>query len=151
VPFPFPPAKPSSNSLSTPAANRGEQWEKIRIDSRRGEEQDRQKFVSVRILVLGVFLGAGGLLQSAGTDVLGFQKQLAAAQEETDKPAIIELSRRIVEADPQDSTTWETLARTQFEVAEYNRCTATLNAWANEVKPTPAVLDDLRGDVAEAR
>ena len=106
--------------------------------------------MSVRILVLGVFLGAGGLLQSAGTDVLGFQKQLAAAQEETDKPAIIELSRRIVEANPQDSTTWETLARTQFEVAEYKRCTATLNAWANAVKPTPAVLDDLRGDVAEA-
>lgn len=107
--------------------------------------------MSVRILVLGVFLSAGGLLQSAGTDVLGFHKQLAAAQEVTDKPAIIELSRRIVEADPQDSTTWETLARTQFEVAEYDRCTATLNAWANAVKPTPAVLDDLRGDVAEAR
>ena len=107
--------------------------------------------MSVRILVLGVFLSAGGLLQSAGTDVLGFHKQLAAAQEETDKPAIIELSRRIVEADPRDSTAWETLARTQFEVAEYDRCTATLNAWANAVKPTPAVLDDLRGDVAEAR
>ena len=107
--------------------------------------------MSVRILVLGVFLSAGGLLQSAGTDVLGVRKQLAAAQEVTDKPAIIELSRRIVEADPQDSTTWETLARTQFEVAEYDRCTATLNAWANAVKPTPAVLDDLRGDVAEAR
>ena len=107
--------------------------------------------MSVRILVLGVFLSAGGLLQSAGTDVLGVRKQLAAAQEVTDKPAIIELSRRIVEADPQDSTTWETLARTQFEVAEYDRCTATLNAWANAVKPTPAVLDDLRGDLAEAR
>jgi len=115
------------------------------------EEQDRLTFVSVRILVLGVFLSAGGLLRSAGTDVLGVHKQLAAAQEVTDKPAIIELSRRIVEADPQDSTMWETLARTQFEVAEYDRCTATLNAWANAVKPTPAVLDDLRGDVAEAR
>ena len=108
-------------------------------------------FVSVRILVLGVFVSAGGTLHSAGTDVLGFHKQLAAAQEETDKPAIIELSRRIVEADPQDSTMWETLARTQFEVAEYDRCAATLNAWENAVKPPPAVLDDLRGDVAEAR
>jgi tetratricopeptide (TPR) repeat protein len=107
--------------------------------------------VSVRILVLGVFVSTGGLLHSAGTNVSGFQKQLATAQEETDKPAIIELSRRIVEADPQDSTTWETLARTQFEVAEYDRCTATLNAWEKAVKPPPAVLDDLRGDVAEAR
>ena len=91
------------------------------------------------------------MMHSAGTDAWGFHKQLAAAQEETDKPAIIELSRRIVEADPQDSTTWETLARTQFEVAEYDRCTATLNAWENAVKPHPAVINDLRGDVAEAR
>jgi tetratricopeptide (TPR) repeat protein len=108
-------------------------------------------FVLVRILVLGMLVSAGGMLHSAGTDVWGFHKQLAAAQEQTDKPAIIELSRRIVEADPQDSTTWETLARTQFEVAEYDRCAATLNAWEKAVKPPPAVLADLRGDVAEAR
>jgi len=107
--------------------------------------------VWVRILVLGVLLSAGDMLHSAETDVLGFHKQLAAAQEATDKPAIIELSRRIVEADPQDSKAWETLARTQLEVAEYDRCAATLNAWENAVRPYPAVLDDLRGDVAEAR
>ena len=55
-------------------------------------------FVSVRILVVGVFVSVGGMLHSAGTDVRGFQKQLAAAQEQTDKPAIIELSLRIVAA-----------------------------------------------------
>jgi tetratricopeptide (TPR) repeat protein len=98
-----------------------------------------------------MLVSAGGMLHSAGTDVWEFRKQLAAAEEKTDKPAIIELSRRIVEADPQDSKTWETLARTQFEVADYDRCTATLNAWENAVRPRPAVLDDLRGDVAEAR
>ena len=102
-------------------------------------------------MVLGVFVSAGGLLHSAGTDVWELRKQLAAAQEKTDKPAIIELSRRIVEVNPQDSATWETLARTQFEAAEYDRCTATLVAWENAVRPHPAAIADLRGDVAEAR
>ena len=107
--------------------------------------------VRVTILVLGVLVSAGAMPYSAGADVWGLQKQLAVALKETDKPAIIELSRRIVEADPQDSATWETLARTQFEVADYDRCIATLNNWEKAVKPHPAVLNDLRGDVAEAR
>jgi tetratricopeptide (TPR) repeat protein len=106
--------------------------------------------VFVRIVVLGVFVSAGGLSHSAGADVWDLRKQLAAAQEKTDKPAIIELSRRIVEVNPQDSATWETLARTQFESAEYDRCTAALDAWENAVRPRPAVIADLRGDVAEA-
>ena len=59
------------------------------------------------------------------------RKQLATAQDETDKPAIIELSLRIVEADPHDSKAWETLARTQLEAGEYDRCAATLNSWEN--------------------
>ena len=105
----------------------------------------------VRFLFLGLFVSAGSLLHSAETDVRELHRQLAAAQEQTDKPAIIELSRRIVEADPQDAETWETLARTQFEAGENDRCTATLDAWENSMRPHPAVIDDLRGDVAEAR
>jgi tetratricopeptide (TPR) repeat protein len=108
-------------------------------------------FVFVRILVLGVFVSAGGLLHSAGIDVRELHRQLGEAQEQTDKPAIIELSRRIVEADPQDSETWETLARTQFEATEYEQCKVTLEAWENLTKLHPAVIEDLRGDVAEAR
>ncbi len=104
----------------------------------------------LRILVLGVFVSAGSMLHSAGTDSLEVRQQLAAAREKTDKPAIIELSWRILEAEPRDSETWELLARTQFELADYDRCTAALNAWEEAVKPRPAVLDDLRGDVAEA-
>ena len=84
-------------------------------------------FVWLRILVLGVFVSAGSLLHSAGTDSLEVRQQLTAAREKTDKLAIIELSRRILEADPQDSETWELLVRTQFELADYDRCTAALS------------------------
>ena len=57
----------------------------------------------VRVLVLGVLVSAGGLVHRAEADVWELRKQLAAAQDATDKPAIIELSVRIVGADPQDS------------------------------------------------
>lgn len=63
---------------------------------------------------------------------------------------MVELSWRILEAEPRDSETWELLARTQFELADYDRCTATLNAWEEAVRPRPTALDDLRGDVSKA-
>jgi len=96
-------------------------------------------------------MSAGGLSRGADGDVWELRKQLATAQDETDKPAIIELSLRIVEADPQDSKAWETLARTELEAGEYDRCAATLNSWEKGALARPAVIDDLRGDLAEAR
>jgi tetratricopeptide (TPR) repeat protein len=96
-------------------------------------------------------VSAGGLVHRAEADVWELRKQLATAQDATDKPAIIELSRRITEADPQDSKAWETLARTELEAAEYDRCAATLNAWEKRAPSPPPVIDDLRGDLAEAR
>ena len=107
--------------------------------------------VSVRVLVVGVLMSAGGLSHGADADVRELRNQLAAAQDETDKPAIIELSLRIVEADPQDSKAWETLARTELEAGEYDRCAATLNSWEKSAPARPPVIDDLRGDLAEAR
>ena len=71
-------------------------------------------FVSLRVLVVGVLMSAGGLSRGADAGVWELRKQLAAAQDETDKPAIIELSLRIVEADPQDSKAWETLVRSEL-------------------------------------
>ena len=105
----------------------------------------------VRVLVLGVLVSAGGLVHRAEADVWELRKQLAAAQDATDKPAIIELSVRIVGADPQDSKAWETLARAELESGEYDRCAATLDAWEKTAPSRPTVIDDLRGDLAEAR
>src|SRR3954452_9489929 len=107
--------------------------------------------VRVRVLVLGVLVGAGSLARGAGTDVLELRQQLAVAAEAEDKPAIVELRRRIVEAAPQDTQAWETLARTQLEIDEEDRCAATLDACEKAVRPRPAVVDDLRVDVAKAR
>ena len=44
--------------------------------------------------------------------------QLQKAQETEDKPAIIELSQRIIAIAPNDSGTWDTLAQTQLESEE---------------------------------
>ncbi|MBV8173678.1 MAG: hypothetical protein JO151_03825, partial [Verrucomicrobia bacterium] len=96
-------------------------------------------------------MSAGGLVRRAEADVWELRKQLAAAQDATDKPAIIELSVRIVGADPQDSKAWETLARAELESGEYDRCAATLDAWEKTAPSRPTVIDDLRGDLAEAR
>jgi tetratricopeptide (TPR) repeat protein len=124
---------------------------KIRIDSRSSQEQDRRNSVSVRVLVLGVLVSAGGWSHAAEADVSELRKELAAAQDATDNPAIIELSRRIVEANPRDSMAWETLTRAELAVADYARCSATLNAWDKAGPSRPPVIDDLRGDVANAR
>ncbi len=117
--------------------------------------------VWVRLIVLGLLLGAGGLLHGASTDISVLREQLAAAQEEKDNPAVIELSRQLAEAVPQESSAWETLARAQLAAAKeapqaladasYQRCAETLAAWEKKVVPRPSVIDDLRGDLSAAR
>jgi tetratricopeptide (TPR) repeat protein len=117
--------------------------------------------VLVRLIVLGLLLGAGGLLRGASTDISVLREQLAAAQEEKDNPAIIELSRKLVDAVPQDSRVWETLARAQLAAAKeappaladssYQRCVETLAAWEKKIVPRPSVVDDLRGDLSAVR
>lgn len=117
--------------------------------------------VWVRLIVLGLSLGASGLLRGASTDISVLREQLAAAQEEKDNPAIIELSRKLVDAVPQDSSVWETLARAQLAAAKeappaladssYQRCAETLAAWEKKIAPRPSVIDDLRGDLSAAR
>ena len=124
---------------------------KIWIDSQLSQEQDRATSVSVCVLVVGILMSAGGMSHGAGADVQELRRQLAAAQDATDKPAIIELSSRIVEADSQDSKAWETLARTTLDAAEYDRCAATLDAWEKTGQVNPPVIDDVRGDLAAAR
>ena len=56
-----------------------------------------------------------------------------------------------MEVDPRDSMAWEMLARTELAVADYDRCSATLSAWDKAAPSRPPVIDDLRGDMANAR
>jgi tetratricopeptide (TPR) repeat protein len=73
--------------------------------------------------------------------------QLAAAQAADNKPAIIELARRIVESAPEDRKAWETLIRTGLEFLETDRCAAWLDEWQRRAKSPPVVIEELRGDV----
>jgi len=66
-----------------------------------------------KFLVPGLLGITGILLHAADERLPVLRKQLEAAEEAKDNPTIVELSRRIVGADPKDSKTWETLARKQ--------------------------------------
>lgn len=87
----------------------------------------------------------------ADQNVSQLRVQLQAAQEATDKPAIIELSRRILAITPNDSDIWDTLARAQLESDDLERLEQTLNAWEKAVRHPPPAIEDFRGDLASRR
>jgi tetratricopeptide (TPR) repeat protein len=77
--------------------------------------------------------------------------QLQAAEEAADKPAIIELSRRILAITPNDSNVWDTLAQTELETEDLDRLEQTLDAWQKAVRHPPAAIEDFRGDLSIRR
>jgi len=77
--------------------------------------------------------------------------QLKKAQEAEDKPAIIELSQRIVTLAQNDSGTWDTLAQTQLESEELDDLERTLNAWQKAVKKPPGAIEDFRAGMCFKR
>src|SRR6185437_16849465 len=87
----------------------------------------------------------------AGQDVSQLRTQLEAAKDAADKPAIVELSRRILAITPNDSNVWETLAQTELETEDWNRLDQTLDAWQKAIRPPPAAIEDFRGDLAVRR
>ena len=98
-----------------------------------------------------VFFSASIRLQGAGNNLPELRVQLAAAEKADDEAAVVELSRRMLEITPNDSGLWEKRARKQLNLKDYDRCDATLNLWEKAVRPRPAVIEDLRGDVAYER
>jgi tetratricopeptide (TPR) repeat protein len=88
------------------------------------------------------------------TEVPGLQQlktQLKTAQDANDKPAIIELSRRIVAIAPNDSNTWETLAQTQLDNEDLDGLERTLEAWAKLSRRPPAAIEDFRASLCFKR
>jgi tetratricopeptide (TPR) repeat protein len=104
-----------------------------------------------RLVVPGLLLIAAVCLDAAAADLPVLRKQLQAAENASDNSAIVELSRRILDADPGDSETWETLATKQLQLDDLDRCAATLDAWQAHVHPRAKEIDALRGDLAMAR
>jgi tetratricopeptide (TPR) repeat protein len=109
------------------------------------------RVVSLPLVVPGLLGMVAVCLHAAVDDLPVLRKQLQAAEGASDNSAIVELSRRIVDADPHDSQTWETLATKQLELDDLDRCAATLEAWQARVHPRPKEIDDIRGDLAMAR
>lgn len=83
----------------------------------------------------------------AADDVSQLHAQLSAAEDAGDKPSIIELSRRVVAVTPNDSGAWESLARTQLEIEDFDRFAETLDAWEKAGRKPAAAIEDFRGDL----
>lgn len=103
------------------------------------------------IAVLALLAGAGFALAKDAPDVRQLRDQLKKAQDAQDKPAIIELSRRIVAIAPNDSETWDTLAQTQLESEELDDLERTLDAWQKAFKRPTAAIEDFRAGLCLKR
>ena len=94
-----------------------------------------------------MFLCGTNVLRAAAEDISQLRAQLSAAETADDKPSIIELSRRILATAPNDSDAWESLARTQLEIEDFDRLAQTLDAWERTAKKPAAAIEDFRGDL----
>jgi tetratricopeptide (TPR) repeat protein len=109
--------------------------------------------IHLRTLAIAVLILLTGSAIAA-TEAPALQQlrdQLKKAQDAQDKPAIIELSRRIVAIAPNDSNSWDTLAQTQLESEELDGLEGTLNEWQNAFKKPPAAIEDFRGGLCFKR
>jgi tetratricopeptide (TPR) repeat protein len=96
------------------------------------------------IAILTLLASTDFALATEAPDVRQLRDQLKKAQDAEDKPAIIELSQRIVASAPNDSGTWDMLAQTQLESEELDGLARTLDAWQKASKKPPAAIEDFR-------
>jgi tetratricopeptide (TPR) repeat protein len=101
------------------------------------------------LLALCISPAASGF--GAGEEVSQLRTQLQAAKDAEDKPAIIELSRRILAITPNNSDVWETLAETELGTEDWDRLEQTLEAWQKAIPHRPAAIEDFRGTMCFKR
>jgi tetratricopeptide (TPR) repeat protein len=102
------------------------------------------------IAVLSLLAGSAFAAVDA-PELQQLRDQLKKAQDAEDKPAIIELGRRIVAIVPNDSGTWDTLAQTQLESEDLDGLERTLDAWQKAFKRPPAAIEDFRAGLCFKR
>lgn len=102
-----------------------------------GVHNDRPLVRLLRLSFL-LLLCVSNPLLGADRQLSQLRAQLQAAKDAADKPAIIELSRRILAVAPSDSSLWELLAQTELETEDLDRLEQTLAAWQKAVRrPQP--------------
>ena len=103
-----------------------------------------------RIAVL-ILLTGSAFAVTEPPELQQLRDQLKKAQDTGDKPAIIELSRRIVGIAPKDSETWDTLAQTQLENDELDDLERTLDEWQKTIQRPLGAIEDFRAGLCFKR
>jgi hypothetical protein len=106
----------------------------------------RSLAIAVLIMLAGTGLGA-----AEAPELQQLRDQLKKAQDANDKPAIMELSQRIVAIAPKDSATWDTLAQMQLESEDLDGLERTLDQWQKAFKRPPAAIEDFRAGLCFKR
>jgi tetratricopeptide (TPR) repeat protein len=111
--------------------------------------------IALQLRTLGIAvlaLLAGATLRAAeAPELQQLRSQLKTAEDANDRPAIIELSRRIIAIAPNDSKTWDTLAQTQFDKRDFDGLERTLDAWEKSSRRSPASINDFRAKLCFER
>src|SRR5947207_7180355 len=102
-------------------------------------------------IVVLVLLTGSAFAATEAPALQQLRDQLKKAQDAEDKPAIIELSRRIVGIAQNDSGTWDTLAQTQLESDDLDGLERTLDQWQKAVRRPPAAIEDFRAGLCFRR
>jgi len=102
-------------------------------------------------IVVLVLLTGSAFAATEAPELQQLRDQLKKAQGAEDKPAIIELSRRIVAIAPNEAGTWDTLAQTQLESDELDGLERTLDQWQKAVRRPPAAIEDFRAGLCFKR
>lgn len=89
------------------------------------------------VLFLGVAVASAA--PASAPDLAKLKSQLALAETEHDKLAQIEILRRILDADPQDTKSHQALIDLWLDIEDYDMAQATVDAWTNAPAGTVAL------------
>lgn len=94
-------------------------------------------------VLVGVVLFLGAAVVSAAPasapDLAKLKSQLSLAENDHDKLAQIEILRRILDADPQDTKSHQALIDLWLDIEDYDMAQATVDAWTNAPAGTVAL------------